>query len=171
LQGCFLDKWRGLAEDWGVGQEGAFRSHRLRGGLNTKKSLKTILILDLRFLTGEPGFHRGVAERLRIVCPQGRDVLAPRRRPPPQGSWRAKAPKRVPLDPRCPAWSRVVPRSIFFGTRRDTQLRSVDFGLRSGRQQEEARIARILGKRGAFEFGVRNAESGGCDMIMHDNGG
>jgi len=77
----------------------------------------------------------------------------------------------VPLDPGCPAWSRVVPRSIFFGTRRDTQLRSVDFGLRSGRQQEEARIARILGKRGAFEFGVRNAESGGCDMIMHDNGG
>jgi hypothetical protein len=40
----------------------------------------------------------------------------------------------VPGRPACPAWSRVVPRPIFFGNKRDGQMRSANFGVRNGQR-------------------------------------
>jgi len=40
----------------------------------------------------------------------------------------------VPLDPACPAWSRVVPPLIFFGNMRDGQMRNSQCGVRNGKE-------------------------------------
>jgi hypothetical protein len=128
--------------------------------------MKTFLICDLRFF--DLGKVRDSSPRLlllkrgeaRGVGCEGRTGEVSGALPSAATGARARF---VPLDPRCPAWSRVVPPAIFFGNMRDSRVFAhghqactpFECGVRNSEcGMEEARSARILTKQ-PTEFAIR----------------
>ena len=94
--------------------------------------MKTFLICDLRFLIGKALAHchkagtqlvRDSSPRLLVlerceargVWPRGRTGQVSGALPSAATGQEGTRAQFVPLDPRCPAWSRVVPHPVFFG--------------------------------------------------------
>jgi len=103
------------------------------------RDMKTFLICDLRFLIGKALAHchkagtqlvRDSSPRLLVlerceargVWPRGRTGQVSGALPSAATGQEGTRAQFVPLDPRCPALSRVVPRAIFFGNMRDRCL-------------------------------------------------